>query len=275
MKLLVGIDGSPPSARALDWAAVVARSLDAELIVAHVYSADPADTSSWSQAHAKRGQQLDRWCTPARAAGVVVEAILLDGEVGPALLAAGAQRAVDLIVVGRRGRGGFEGLLVGSAADHVAHHAERAIAVLPPAVDASSPTHLLLGLDGSDGSAAAVAWAARAGVSFGARVTAVYVPPMPELLARPTSAQRAAAERSLAQSAVALEDAGLLVEQRVVEHRHPADALIATAQDVGADAVVVGTRALGGLRRIRLGGVTMQLLHHCPQPVIAVPPAVS
>src|SRR4051812_8133069 len=99
MKFLVGVDGSPASAAALRWTAALAKRIDAELVVVHVYSADAADPSSWTEAHEKRRYQLEGWCEPAWAAGANVQPVLLDGELGPAIIAAAEKYEVDLIVV--------------------------------------------------------------------------------------------------------------------------------------------------------------------------------
>ena len=41
---------------------------------------------------------------------------------------------------------------------------------------------------------------------------------------------------------------------------------------MNADAIVIGTRDFSGYRFLRLGGVTMALVHHSDRPVIIVPP---
>ena len=40
--IVAGTDGSPQAAKALNWAAAVAKRLGAELLVAHVFETDPA-----------------------------------------------------------------------------------------------------------------------------------------------------------------------------------------------------------------------------------------
>jgi len=74
-------------------------------------------------------------------------------------------------------------------------------------------------------------------------------------------------DRTLALARQASADHALLV----LESIHPADARTELAER-SADLIVAGTRAVGLLRPIRLGGVTMALLHHSDVAVIAVPP---
>jgi nucleotide-binding universal stress UspA family protein len=272
--VLVGVDGSRASSLALLWAAGLARGLGIEkLVIATVYVADPLDNQGWDDAHTRAGERLEDWCGPARNVGVSYEPVVLDGESGPALLAAATDRTAELTVVSRRGCGGFDALAAGSTADYLAHHTRRPLAVVPPQGATSPPTHVLVALDGSAGATAAATWAAAAAATLHARVSAAYVPAVPEIFGRLTRHQRAQAEEALTGHWVlALRDAGLAPECHVVDSIHPADALMELAEDGGADLIIAGSRAVGGLRRIRLGGVTMALLHHSDVPVIAVPP---
>jgi nucleotide-binding universal stress UspA family protein len=50
----------------------------------------------------------------------------------------------------------------------------------------------------------------------------------------------------------------------------PADALIAAAEDVGADLIVVGSRGMSGVRRFVLGSVPNRVSHHCPCSLLIV-----
>jgi nucleotide-binding universal stress UspA family protein len=49
-----------------------------------------------------------------------------------------------------------------------------------------------------------------------------------------------------------------------------ADALIAVAEDVGADLLVVGNRGMSGARRFVLGSVPNAVSHHCPCSLLIV-----
>jgi nucleotide-binding universal stress UspA family protein len=50
----------------------------------------------------------------------------------------------------------------------------------------------------------------------------------------------------------------------------PSDALIAVAQDVGADLVVVGNRGMTSVKRFVLGSVPNKISHHAPCSVLIV-----
>jgi len=58
--------------------------------------------------------------------------------------------------------------------------------------------------------------------------------------------------------------------EAVVLEGQPADALLGASVD--ADLIVVGSRGLGGFKRLMLGSVSDQVVHHAPCPVLVVPP---
>jgi nucleotide-binding universal stress UspA family protein len=57
------------------------------------------------------------------------------------------------------------------------------------------------------------------------------------------------------------------------QHTTVADAIIAEAADVGASAIVIGTRGLTGLKSMMLGSVSHAVLHRADVPVLVVPGA--
>ena len=70
-------------------------------------------------------------------------------------------------------------------------------------------------------------------------------------------------------AAAAARREGLTYEVHAVPGE-PADALIAVAQNVGADVVVVGNRGMSGPRRFVLGSVPNKVSHHCPCSLLIV-----
>lgn len=65
-----------------------------------------------------------------------------------------------------------------------------------------------------------------------------------------------------------LHDAEVLLDVRGIKHEghlvedHPASAILDTADAVGADLIIVGSRGLGGLKRFLSGSVSARLANH-------------
>lgn len=71
-------------------------------------------------------------------------------------------------------------------------------------------------------------------------------------------------------------DAGLNARARTcVRNGSIANTVLAEADDVGAEAIVLGTRGLTGLKSLLLGSVSHAVAQHADRPVIVVPPRSS
>lgn len=141
-RIVVGVDGSIGSAAAVAWCAGMAPLLDAEIIAVHaietrdLYAAPANSSPTRPEVNDGRREQLRTriekvWCKALEAAGIGFRVVLLDVAAAAALLAVADDVDADIIVVGRRGHGGFEELLLGSAPHQVAQHAQRPVAIVP------------------------------------------------------------------------------------------------------------------------------------------------
>jgi nucleotide-binding universal stress UspA family protein len=126
--IIVGVDGSPNSNSALDWAIEEAglRAATLKIVLAwhEPYIADfrYAVVSEIDMLEHAASEVLDESVAKATAALTTpVERVLRYGPAAQALLA--EADGADLLVVGSRGHGGFTGLLLGSVVGYVAHHA--------------------------------------------------------------------------------------------------------------------------------------------------------
>lgn len=129
----VGVDGSAGSRRALRWAASYARATGARVraVRAWSYLDQPAERfdPGWGEGDARKGLEADLADLGDELAGIEVEPLVVCDLAASALLAAAED--ADLVVVGSRGLGGFEGLLLGSVSSQVAHHARCPVVVVP------------------------------------------------------------------------------------------------------------------------------------------------
>ena len=140
--------------------------------------------------------------------------------------------------------------------------------------------HLLLPADGSDNARRAIEKAVAIARAFGGRVTAIYVIDPYTLSgvgadfaygqAEYLSAARAEAEVAMAQVTQACEQAGVAVDTALVESHSVSKGILAKAQEVGADLIVMGSHGKRGLEKLVLGSVTSQVLSHAHLPVLVV-----
>lgn len=129
--IVAGADATPANEAALCWAADVARAVDGRLVAAFVHSA-MADVMTHTAANWEYPGEREVRAQVARAsAGADAELVLSAGNPVEELIRLGAERDAGLIVVGRRGRGGLHGLLLGRVPAQLLHHAGRPVAVVP------------------------------------------------------------------------------------------------------------------------------------------------
>jgi nucleotide-binding universal stress UspA family protein len=135
---------------------------------------------------------------------------------------------------------------------------------------------VVVGVDGSDGSMAALRVAAQEAATRGALLRivvawhiplAVYTDGLPPPDEITTDMEEAAQE--IAKKAEAEVPVGIEHETRLREGQ-PADVLIEESE--GAEVLVVGSRGLGGIARFVLGSVSSHVSHHATCPVVVVPP---
>lgn len=135
---------------------------------------------------------------------------------------------------------------------------------------------IVVGVDGSPSSRAALRWAVRYAGLVGGRVEAVSAWEVPGMAswsapAVDTDFDEGEAERGLVDEvrAVLGEDGGSLVRERLVRG-NAAEVLVDAAQ--GAEMLVVGSRGHGSFRRALLGSVSQQVAYHAPCPVTIIRP---
>ena len=140
-RVLVATDGSKAAARAVDFAATMAKAWDGELIALTISTAlSPAELRELAQEDHDLGTAIDalvrRILDDAIARGkrygvTEIKTLSMSGDPANATLKIALEERADLIVVGRRGLGGLSRLLLGSVSEKVVAHAHCAVAVVP------------------------------------------------------------------------------------------------------------------------------------------------
>jgi nucleotide-binding universal stress UspA family protein len=285
--VVVGIDGSPSSLAALDYAAALAARRKAPLELVHgyqlpMYSYDiiglPLPAEATEDHVREQVQDVLRdlvWRMRhehPELAGVRFTQI----DASPATVLIEQSRSAEAVVVGSRGIGGFSELLLGSVSAQVAAHAHGPVIVVrPPVPDETiasgpeQPRHepplgpVLVGFDGSPESATALDFAVTEAVQREVEliVTNVYA-------GAPKQAEDLVAD---AVNPWAAKFPQLSIEMRTAYGEHPAHTLVQMSR--AAALTVVGCRGRGGFAGLLLGSVSRTLVHHAYGPVAVIHPA--
>jgi nucleotide-binding universal stress UspA family protein len=281
--IVVGVDASPESAAALDWARAFASS-DDRLVVVHAWRAptvtefdgyaqfDPAEIERDAKGLlAKLLEKIgDRRVVPTTREGHAGQAIVREGD------------DADLIVVGHRGDSRVS-MMLGSTANYVLHHTERPVVVVR-GDHRESIRDVVVGVDDDDG----LELAGPASPSMCALRWAYSIPGVKEIrVVHSWSLPTLAAASGVGRSAHVhpMDDAADEVVQRAIAAAGPAPvgvkvipavrrgapsyALIKESET--ADLVVVGTRGRGGFAELLLGSTPAAVAAHSHAPVVVVP----
>lgn len=184
-----------------------------------------------------------------------------------------AAEKASVLVVGSRGHGAAGEVLLGSVSHHLARHAHCPVVVVREPRDPEA-RRIVVGIDGSPTSMAALDYAVRRAESTGETVVAlhgwhVHAPSTDVWNAKARSVATDERELLLAESL-----AGVRAEHPDVRVEHE---VVAVAPDkclvdasAGASLVVVGSRGLGYFRGLLLGSVSQAVLHRAECPVAVV-----
>lgn len=136
---------------------------------------------------------------------------------------------------------------------------------------------IVVGVDGSKSASSALEMAAREAALHEAQLEIVVVWQVPAAAYGGLAAlDESTAEALREQARRVADDALARVSQSAppvecstsIVNGQPAEALLAASE--GADLVVVGSRGLGGFKRLMLGSVSDQVVHHATCPVLVV-----
>lgn len=135
--IILGLDGSEQSLRALKISADLSQTFGAKLIIVHAYpyTSDLRDYKEYDKLLAQRQTAGLEFLAQARKSveshTLEVEDDLLEGPAAERIISVAEARQADLIVLGTRGMGSFKGLLLGSVSNKVTHRAPCPVMVVP------------------------------------------------------------------------------------------------------------------------------------------------
>jgi nucleotide-binding universal stress UspA family protein len=285
--IVVGVDGSPSSEHAVQWAADEARLQHRGLTLVHTEKQLSTGELTWMgnagyaprQVNAEMDREAERVLERARAMasdpypGIPIETVLGYGDARKQLLAMAA--TAPMVVVGSRGHGTLAGLLLGSVSGALVRHAECPVAVVRP--PRTSGGGVVIAADGSEDSLDLVEHAYREASWHQAPLTVVHClwdglvahaggwTSVPDL-----DPEAGEARLRIAESVAGMAEKFPDVEMSVKLTRGAIDACLV---DLSAryDLLIIG-RPVHPLRvRLSLSSLTTPVAEHAHCPVLVVP----
>lgn len=140
--LLVATDGSPSAGRAVDFAARIAGAMDADVtILAVMQSVIGGDVREFARSeHTTAGEILERESAAilslakkcmTQTGAHRIKTLAAVGDPAESILNLASELPADIVVVGKRGRGRLEGLLLGSVSQKIVSLAQCPVLVVP------------------------------------------------------------------------------------------------------------------------------------------------
>ena len=289
-KILCPVDFSEHSQRAVRFAALFARSFGSQITVLHVN--DPVLVATSAIVYAERAEEdtraelnrlLDEALTDDQHHVRDVTILVAEGDPSEQIARVSEEYAVDLIVMGTHGLGGYRRMLIGSTTERLLRRTTIPVAAVPLAestfsLEDSRPGSgsVVAAIDFSEPSRHAARTAAGVATELGLGLVLLHVlKPMRTVLrwreqaaARDKSRMTEAREQ-LDALAVALQP--VTVAEMLIVTGHPADDIAATAIQRKASLIAMGLGGDEGLFAPSPGSIAYRTLCLAPMPVLAVP----
>ncbi|MGH3524333.1 MAG: universal stress protein [Mycobacterium sp.] len=282
--MLVGVDGSPSSIAAVDWASRDAAMRGLPLTLIHILAPPvvmtfpetpmPPGYTEWQQEQGQRHLRDALKIAEGRtgpAGPLRVEGETVVGSTVPRLV--DLSKEATMMVVGSRGHGRLRRSLMGSVSSALVRHAHCPVAVIHdehPVLPHPGEAPVVVGIDGSPVSEAATALAFEEASLRGVELIAVYAWHDTGILDFPgidMATMQSDGELVLAERLAGWRERYPDVTvRRVVACDRPADQLIEQSQS--AQLVVVGSHGRGGFAGMLLGSVSLAVVQSARMPVI-------
>lgn len=136
--ILVPVDGSDNSYRALDAALLLSEKLGSNITVIHVMEQFPIThigseklLSEVLEAYKKENQDILSKCSEiATQKGLTIKTVLIQGNPASVILDYSKKEKFDLLIMGSRGLGKFKELILGSVSGKIVHHSPCAVMLI-------------------------------------------------------------------------------------------------------------------------------------------------
>jgi nucleotide-binding universal stress UspA family protein len=287
-KVLLATDGSEEALLAATAAAGLSTMTGSELHVLTVgpeypyYELPdyPARFEEVVEAQRREAKEvLDEQVRKIEESGGTVEEAHLEMGVPPGrtIVHVGEKLGAGLVVVGSRGRGPMKRAVMGSVSSSVVHHAHCPVLVVRGEERDYPPGRILLALDGSEESSAAVRAAVELAGSMESElhvvhvgeVNPVYYPERHGYHALYKELQERS-QRLLDEQVNEVRSAGGKVAEAHLRMGRPDEEIVVLGEEIAAGLIVTGSRGLGGIRRALMGSISDSVVRHAHCPVMVV-----
>ncbi|MBI2912483.1 MAG: universal stress protein [Chloroflexi bacterium] len=295
-RILVALDGSPLSETALPLARSLAEAARCELILFSVWETLPEEVETVGPVHARvlrdHGVRyfrayLHNIAQALQRQGLLVSTEVRAGHPAYEIMLAVSEMDADLLAMASHGRRGVTQRRRGSVADKVLRGSTVPVLIVGPRGPERWPPQevslrsILVPLDGSSESEAAMPVASQIARAAGSRITLVRVVPpvlppfelgLPETY--PPDVDRQLAKRAKSYLNRVKNRHPDVVEAAVVERGFPAQVLVQTVEQLQPDLVVMASRSRFAGGHWALGSVADEVIEGLA-PVVLVHPAVG
>ena len=137
-KILVPVDGSDNSLRAIEYAFFLIKKADSSVTAMHVIEKPPTVyvesqkllNELLSNYRIESAKILDKCKQMAEKNGVKIETIIAEGDAASNITSYAAKENFDLIIIGSRGLGRFKEMVLGSVSNKVLHHTKSSVLIV-------------------------------------------------------------------------------------------------------------------------------------------------
>ena len=280
-KILVPVDFSEPSKKAVNYGLSLALQFNARLVLAHIAAYDP-------DAYQRSKAMLLTLIPAEYREGLDYEIIVKGGDVRAELLGIADEKDIDLIVMGSRGRSFFERMLLGSVTERLlrkVHVPILTVSHLDPEKEIHSPgpvplQKLVYATDLMEGWEEGLEFSLRLAKGLDAHLTVVHIVqpldaafPTTELAGHMpdnTTELRAQSAETMARTISLVSDGGVPITT-LVSDGVPHEAINRTAVETKSDLIIINLHGKSRLDRALLGTTAERVIRTATVPVLSLP----